>query len=244
MRHFSNQDLLIIGGLAAAALLVGSLIDQVAWCAFAAAVGWSLLQRVGLARFARWSKKPLRRPENKLDTWYRVTNPAYQYAKRERRRSRGFLQRLRELSTLSDSIPDAVILVSAVGEIQDFNPAAQKLLRLTSQDRGLGLATVVRQPDFVRFLRDGTDDEPIELRSPFDAKRTLEARRFYVDGERIKLLNSTVTEDSDAPGTHLGDFRIACGTGAVQITKAQRQGKRPMDAQDILRGMTLPDHLP
>ena len=62
-----------------------------------------------------------------------------------------------------------------------------------------------------------------------------------IDGERIKLLNSIVTKDAATPGTHLGGFRIACGTGAVQITRAQRPGKRPMSAEDILRGTILPD---
>ena len=62
-------------------------------------------------------------------------------------------------------------------------------------------------------------------------------------GERLKLLRSLLVEGSGAPGTHLGDFCIACGTGAVRILNAQREGKRPMTAEDILRGMTLPEIL-
>lgn len=64
-----------------------------------------------------------------------------------------------------------------------------------------------------------------------------------VGGERVKLLRSHPAEGSAAPGTHLGGFRIACGTGAVQITDAQRQGKRAMGADEILRGLTLPSRL-
>lgn len=64
-----------------------------------------------------------------------------------------------------------------------------------------------------------------------------------VGGERIKFLRSRLA-DGDAPaGTHLGGFKIACGSGAVQIIDAQRQGKRPMSAEEVLRGMTLPDRL-
>lgn len=65
-----------------------------------------------------------------------------------------------------------------------------------------------------------------------------------VSGERVKLLRSSVTEGSGAPGTHLGGFEVACGDGAVQIVQAQRSGKRPMAASDILRGLELPDRLP
>jgi len=50
------------------------------------------------------------------------------------------------------------------------------------------------QPQFVRFLRDGKEDEQIEIRSPFVAERTLEARRFQVDGGRLIVLVRDITE--------------------------------------------------
>ncbi len=64
-----------------------------------------------------------------------------------------------------------------------------------------------------------------------------------IDGERLKLLRAQPTGGTGAPGTHLGDFRIACGTGAVNILEAQRQSKRPMSAEDLLLGLTLPEKL-
>ena len=64
-----------------------------------------------------------------------------------------------------------------------------------------------------------------------------------INGERIKLLRSRVVVGSGAPGCVLGGLRIACGTGAVEITLAQREGKRPMSAADILHGLKLPEIL-
>lgn len=64
-----------------------------------------------------------------------------------------------------------------------------------------------------------------------------------VAGERIKLLRSEMAEGRGAPGTHLGRFRIACGQDAILVLEAQREGKRPMPADEILRGLTLPDTL-
>ncbi|MCT8159219.1 methionyl-tRNA formyltransferase [Pseudoruegeria sp. SHC-113] len=60
-------------------------------------------------------------------------------------------------------------------------------------------------------------------------------------GERLKLTESRLAEGNAAPGTHLGTFRIACGSGAVQILAAQRDGKRAMTTEDLLRGFTPPD---
>lgn len=64
-----------------------------------------------------------------------------------------------------------------------------------------------------------------------------------IAGERVKFLRARATDGNLATGTHLGEFTIACQTGAVQILEAQRQGKRPMTADEFLRGMTLPDQL-
>ena len=64
-----------------------------------------------------------------------------------------------------------------------------------------------------------------------------------VKGERVKLLRSRLAAGQGKPGQVLGGFTIACGTGAVEIVEAQREGKRPMPASEVLRGLVLPDLL-
>ncbi len=61
--------------------------------------------------------------------------------------------------------------------------------------------------------------------------------------ERLKLHRARAVAGQGAPGTLLGGFTVACGTGAVEITQAQREGRRPMPAREILRGLTLPARL-
>ncbi|WP_333712652.1 methionyl-tRNA formyltransferase [Yoonia sp.] len=60
-----------------------------------------------------------------------------------------------------------------------------------------------------------------------------------VQGERVKLLGARVVAGSGAPGEVLQGFTIACGDGAVEITWAQRAGKKPMEAAEILKGLQL-----
>jgi len=64
-----------------------------------------------------------------------------------------------------------------------------------------------------------------------------------VDGERVKLLRSRLTEGGGAPGQVLRGFAVACGEGAVEVTQAQREGRRPMPAAEVLKGLTLPARL-
>ena len=64
-----------------------------------------------------------------------------------------------------------------------------------------------------------------------------------VAGERVKFLRCRLAEGQGAPGQVLHGLTIACGTGAVEITLAQREGKRPAPASEFLRGFALPDRL-
>ncbi len=64
-----------------------------------------------------------------------------------------------------------------------------------------------------------------------------------VGGERVKLLRSRVVVGNGLPGQVLGGMVVACGTGAVEITLAQREGKRAMTGPEFLRGYALPSRL-
>lgn len=59
-------------------------------------------------------------------------------------------------------------------------------------------------------------------------------------GERVKLLRSTLSEGQGQPGTILdGDLSVACDEGAVRLVSVQRAGGKPVSAQEFLRGARL-----
>ena len=64
-----------------------------------------------------------------------------------------------------------------------------------------------------------------------------------VAGERVKLLGSRLGRGAGYPGQVLDGFEIACGDGSVIVTRAQRAGKNPMSAADVLKGLELGDTL-
>jgi methionyl-tRNA formyltransferase len=58
--------------------------------------------------------------------------------------------------------------------------------------------------------------------------------------ERVRALGAVMADGEGAPGTLLDDaLTIACGEGAVRLTKVQRAGKMPVSAQAFLNGATL-----
>ncbi|MBJ2150386.1 methionyl-tRNA formyltransferase [Paracoccus sp. IB05] len=80
-------------------------------------------------------------------------------------------------------------------------------------------------------------DRQIRGLSPFPGAWT------QVGAERVKLLRSRIDAGAGAPGEVLSGFTIACGEGAVTVTEAQREGKKPMPAAEVLKGLTLPPRL-
>lgn len=59
--------------------------------------------------------------------------------------------------------------------------------------------------------------------------------------ERIRVLRSELVEGSGPAGEILDDrLTVACGEGAVRLTVLQRAGRKPMSADELLRGFELP----
>ncbi len=59
-------------------------------------------------------------------------------------------------------------------------------------------------------------------------------------GERLKILYCDLMEGHGKPGEILDDrLTIACGEGAVKLTRVQRAGRAAVDAAEFLRGFPL-----
>ncbi len=60
---------------------------------------------------------------------------------------------------------------------------------------------------------------------------------FEHQGQRIKVLHARADEGSGPPGAVIDDMlKVACGSGAVRLTRLQRAGKGQMTAGEFQRG--------
>ncbi len=67
--------------------------------------------------------------------------------------------------------------------------------------------------------------------------------RGHLPGEVLApedQLPSRSTDAGGAPDAEAGGVVVACGQGAYRITRLQREGKRPLEAEEFLRGQALP----
>jgi methionyl-tRNA formyltransferase len=126
----------------------------------------------------------------------------------------------------------ARLIMTALGQLADLRAEPQPAEGVTYA------AKIDKAEARVDFTKPAVEvDRLIRGLSPFPGA--------WVDvrGERVKLLRSRLAAGQGAPGQVLGGFTIACGAGAVEVTEAQREGKRPMPAAEVLRGLVLPERL-
>jgi methionyl-tRNA formyltransferase len=123
---------------------------------------------------------------------------------------------------------DAV--VAALDRLEHLVPEAQP-------EAGMSYAAKIDKAEAaVDWSRRAVEiDRQIRGLSPFPGAWSL------VQGERIKLLGARLADGSGIPGQVLdGAFTVACGQGAVQVTRAQRAGRGAQSAKAFLQGLALP----
>ncbi|MGQ3488404.1 methionyl-tRNA formyltransferase [Roseovarius pacificus] len=133
---------------------------------------------------------------------------------------------------LHDRLSDmgAQAIVEALERLDDLTPEKQP-------DTGVTYAEKIDKSEArVDWTRPAAEvDAHIRGLSPFPGAWC------EVNGERIKLLASTVAEGRGVPGEVLDDvLTVACGAGAVRLLRLQRAGKGAQDAETFLRGMNVP----
>jgi methionyl-tRNA formyltransferase len=123
-------------------------------------------------------------------------------------------------------------IIEALDRLETLTPKVQPVDGVTYA------AKIDKAEARVDFTRPAVEvDRQIRGLSPFPGAWV------EVAGERLKLLRSRLAPGQGAPGQVLHGLTIACATGAVEVTLAQREGKRPMTGEELLNGWALPERL-
>jgi len=126
----------------------------------------------------------------------------------------------------------ALAIVEALARLDELTPAPQP-------DEGVSYAAKIDKAEArVDWSKPAVEvSRLIRGLSPFPGAWT------EIGGDRVKLLGARLVAAKAAPGTVLAPFTVACGSGGVEITRAQRPGKRAMAQDEFLKGFDLPDRV-
>ncbi len=122
----------------------------------------------------------------------------------------------------------AACLVGVLADLPNLAPEPQP------EDGVTYAAKIDKAEAAVDWTRPAAEvDRQIRGLSPFPGAWTT------ILGRRVRLLRSRLGTGAAAPGTVLDGLTVACGTGAVEITEVQPEGKPRMDAAAFLRGARI-----
>jgi methionyl-tRNA formyltransferase len=119
------------------------------------------------------------------------------------------------------------MIVSALASLDDLAPQEQPAQGVTYA------AKIDKAEARIDWTRPAAEiDRQIRGLSPHPGAWT------GMGGDRVRVLLCELSSRQGVPGTLLDDgLTVACGQGAVRLTRLQRAGKAAMDAGDFLRGI-------
>jgi two-component system phosphate regulon sensor histidine kinase PhoR len=178
------------------AFLVGLAFDHVGIAVALVLLGYLVLHLYNLRRLEVWLQKGRTgTPPEASGLWGDIFDQLYRLQQRNRTRKRrltGLLHRVQEATT---AMPDATVILDAVGDIQWFNEATQHLLGLVpGKDVGQRLANLLRHPDFYRFLQEKDPKATLLIPSPMDETITLSLRMVPYGNEQRLLVARDVSQ--------------------------------------------------
>ena len=183
------------------ALLIGAAIGLTlgeAWAGVAVVLAIALaLQMRHLVRAMRWLLGERMEDAPELpDPWgVMVARVARLYRRKQFHKQR-LLRLLRELRRSTAAMPDGVVVLNPQTEILWFNRTAARLLGLRGKgDMGLRIDNLVRQPEFVQYLKGGQYALPVAVRSTTDVEQHLSLQIVpYGAGQRLLLVRDVTRE--------------------------------------------------
>jgi two-component system, OmpR family, phosphate regulon sensor histidine kinase PhoR len=155
------------------------------------------LQLSDLLRVLRWLRRdePALAPEM-AGPWGDLVAMIVRLYRRKQFHKQRLLRLLRELRRSTAAMPDGVVVLNPQAEILWFNRTAARLLGFRGKtDFGLRIENLVRQPEFVHYLRGGEFATPVIVRSSGGAEQYLSLQIVpYGAGQLLTLVRDVTRE--------------------------------------------------
>jgi len=187
-------------GLLLAAVPVGWVVGQMLLVLFLVTLGCLAWHLFHLYRLEQWLKNkdhplPLGAGSAGVDPlWRNVYRHFFYLRRRSAKRKRKIRRVIKQFRSAAAEVPDAVVVLTEDNAIAWCNRASEKLLGLRSpQDVGLQIASLVRHPDFIRYLAQQHYDDSLTLPAPRDDALMLSLRIVPYGKKQHLLLASDIS---------------------------------------------------
>lgn len=192
------QSLLLTLLAAGIALPFGYFLSPSAgWMVFSLGLGLQMVFHFrNFARLERWSRAPV--VDDSLagkGAWDGIFGRLYRHEKDLRARIAGRDEEIAMLISAGQALTDGVVLLDRQDQILFCNTTAEMQLGLVVRtDRGQPIANLVRQPEFVAYLRGADFSRPLALRSYRGDNSVLSIHIVPYAGDRRLMQIKDVTQ--------------------------------------------------
>jgi two-component system phosphate regulon sensor histidine kinase PhoR len=172
--------------------VLGGWIFGNVWAGLAVALAGHLAWQLGnLFRLDWWVRhRSFADPPEFGGVWGEVVTQVVRLHRRKRYHKQRFVKLMRQIQRSTAALPDGVIILNSQREISWFNRTAGKLLDLRgSEDYGLRIDNLVRQPQFARYFDSGEYTNAIVLQPDIGLDNYLSMQLVpYGEGQHLLLV--------------------------------------------------------
>lgn len=193
-----GREFRLIVGILIIGLILGLLLENVSFClliTISLYLTWHLIQLYRLEKWLREAKKL--NPPYAQGIWGDVFYHFYLLQQRNKKRKKKLAFIIKRFKKSTTAMPDATVVINSMAEIEWMNQAAKRLLNLRSpQDVGSPITISVRNPDFVRYFKQGDYTNSVEIKAPVDNQIMLNVKITPFGNKQKLLLAQDMTKIS------------------------------------------------
>ena len=152
-------------------------------------------QTLAINEFEQWlSKGAFGDQRDQKGIWGDIFYHLWKLKKTEKKRKKKLSRMVEQFRTSTDALPDAAVVMGKYGEIEWSNRACRDVLGLKKSDKGQRVPNLIRNPQFIQYLKSEDYRQKITIPSPVNENMLLQISIVpYGDGLRL-LLAQDVTQ--------------------------------------------------
>ena len=192
---FAKQDLRLLAFFLIIASLIGFGIGYFWICIVIAFVAFFSTQMRSLYLVNEWiSNRPYDVPPNIGGIWGALLFNVYRAQRQERIVQAEMVELIDRAQSSLVALQEAVVLIDENQQIEWWNPAAERLLGISSDDRRRNILTLLRQPSFIEYYHH-IDESPygLKMRSSLFEDHYVQVKMTRFGGESRVLVAYDVT---------------------------------------------------
>ena len=192
---FAKQDLRLLAFFLIIASFIGFGIGYFWICIVIAFVAFFATQMRSLYLVNEWiSNRPYDVPPNIGGIWGALLFNVYRAQRQERIVQAEMVELIDRAQSSLVALQEAVVLLDENQQIEWWNPAAERLLGISSDDRRRNILTLLRQPSFIEYYHH-IDESPdgLKMRSSLFEDHYVQVKMTRFGGESRVLVAYDVT---------------------------------------------------